>query len=88
MSEAVQTSTAKERREEDFLLDRLRGKPLAKHEQKGYVKREPRFLLEQKPGPARRGQRPRARLPFRIIVYDPDPPLMGRGQLLFSVRRR
>ncbi len=45
MSEAVQTSTAKERREENFLLDKVCGKPLAKHEQKGYVNREPRLLL-------------------------------------------
>jgi len=43
--EAVQTGTAKEREEVNFLLDRLCGKPLAKHEQKGYIKREPRLLL-------------------------------------------
>ena len=76
-------------RQKNFLLDRFCGTPLAKHEQKGYVKREPRLLLAG----SNRGWHGAVSAPMHgyqtgYLFYDPDPPRMGRGQLLFSVRRR
>jgi hypothetical protein len=50
-----------------------------------YLKREPRFLLEQEPGLARRGLCPRAWLPERFIVFGPDQPvLVGANSYLAS----